>query len=64
MAGLAVDRQGAGPSVAQLHRAERAHAEGAELLRSLHRLGSDWETLNFFAFVLEAVADSDPSAGG
>jgi len=34
------------------------------MLRSLHRLGFDWETLNFFAFVLEAVADSDPSAGG
>jgi len=35
------------------------------MLRSLYRLGFDWEALNFFAFVFEAVfGDSDPDAPG
>jgi len=35
------------------------------MLRSLYRLGFDWEALSFFAFVLEAVmAGSDPASGG
>ena len=34
------------------------------MLRSLYRLGFDWEALNFFAFVLEAVAGSDPGSDG
>jgi alpha,alpha-trehalase len=35
------------------------------MLRSLYRLGFNWEALNFFAFVLEAVgAGSDTGGGG
>jgi alpha,alpha-trehalase len=34
------------------------------MLRSLYRLGFDWEALNFFAFVLEAVmSGSEPGSG-
>ena len=92
LAGVAGQRHLPRPSVAQLHRAQRADAQGPELcahrrhhgggddvaardpggarnwdyrytwirdssfmLRSLYRLGFDWEALEYFAFVLEAV---------
>jgi alpha,alpha-trehalase len=34
--------------------------DSAFMLRSLYRLGFDWEALEYFAFVLEAVAGSSP----
>jgi len=34
------------------------------MLRSLYRLGFDWEALEYFAFVLEAVAEGSPSSWG
>ena len=37
--------------------------DSAFMLRSLYRLGFEWEALEYFAFILEAVGGSSPGAG-